>query len=185
MIAFLRDTLITIVIALAIFFGLQTTIQNYVVDGPSMSPNFINGERILVNKLVYKHFEQPRRGDVIIFHAPNQPPTAIPLIKRIIGLPGESVEISNGKVYIHKKDGTVSPLNEPYITDPARYPFVGDKIPVNQYFVLGDNRNNSGDSREGWTVPYSNIIGKAWISTWPPSIWGLAKNYSFAKEGGK
>ena len=175
---FLRDILTTIVIAVVIFFGLQTTIQSYVVDGDSMNPDFHNGQRLLVNKVVYKFFHKPQRGDVIIFHTPQQPPGSIPLIKRIIGMPGESVEINGGVVYVHQNDGTTIALNEPFITSPAIYPYKSGIIPPNQYFVLGDNRNNSGDSREGWMAPESKIIGKAWISTWPPDTWGLANHYA-------
>ena len=69
------------------------------------------------------------------------------------------------------------PLDEPYVDNPAMTDFQGEKIPENKYFVLGDNRNNSDDSRQGWTVPRQDIIGKAWLSIWPPGQWGLAANY--------
>ncbi len=183
--AFLRDTLTTLIIAVVIFFGLQATVQSYIVDGASMNPDFQDGQRLLVNKAVYKFFHEPERGDVVIFHPPQQSEDAIPLIKRIIGLPGESVEIKEGIVYIHKKDGSTLALDEPYITEPARRPFKEDTIPENQYFVLGDNRNNSGDSRNGWQLPRQNIIGKAWLSIWPPDKWALAAHYSYKREGGQ
>ena len=176
---FFRDILTTLLIAAVVFFGLQATVDNFVVDGPSMNPNFHNGQQILVNKVVYR-FHEPERGDVVIFHAPNN--RQGDYIKRIIGLPGESVEIKNSMVYIHKEDGNVLPLNEPYITEPARRSFRGDTIPENEYFVLGDNRNNSSDSRSGWTLPYQDIIGKAWLLIWPPGEWGLAANYPFRGE---
>ncbi len=181
--AFLRDTLVTIIIAAVIIFGLQTTVQKFVIDGPSMNPDFHDGQRLLVNKAVYKLFHEPERGDVIIFHPPQQSEDAIPLIKRIIGLPGESVEIKEGIVYIHKEDGSAFALDEPYITEPAWRPFKGDTITENHFFVLGDNRNNSGDSRSGWLAPRQNIIGKVWLSVWPPDIWGLAVDYSYEREG--
>ncbi len=181
--AFLRDTLTTLIIAVVIFFGLQVTVQSFVVDGSSMNPNFHDGERLLVNKAVYKFFHEPERGDVVVFQPPNDRQNDY--IKRIIGLSGESVEIREGIVYIHKEDGSVFTLDEPYITEPARRPFKGDKIPENQYFVLGDNRNNSGDSRSGWLVPRQNIIGKVWLSVWPPDIWGLAVDYSYERGGGQ
>ena len=111
----------------------------------------------------------------MIFHPPNSPKAT--LIKRIIGLPGESVEIKMGEVYIHKGDKVIV-LDEPYIVQSTQGNFNGSTIPDEHYFVLGDNRNNSGDSRSGWTVPQENIIGKAWISIWPPDEWGLAPNYS-------
>ncbi len=172
--AFLRDILTTLIIAAVIFFGLQATVQSFVVVYSCMEPNFQEGQWLLVNKVVYK-FHAPQRGDVVIFHSPNSEQDDY--IKRIIGLPGESVEIKEGTVYIHKEDGIVLPLDEPYVTRPANQPFKGDIIPEGEYFVLGDNRNNSGDSRYGWTVPRQNIIGKAWLSIWPPDKWGLAANY--------
>jgi len=147
-----------------------------------MEPNFQEGQRVLVNKVIYK-FREPERGDVIVLHPPPPySPKAIPFIKRIIGLPGESVEINEGIVYIHKEDGSVLPLDEPYVIKPAKYPFKGNTIPENEYFVLGDNRNNSDDSRNGWTLPRQNIIGKAWLSIWPPDRWRLVANYSYEGE---
>ncbi len=176
---FLRDTLTTLIMAAVIFFGLQVTVDSIVVEGPSMNPNFHTGQRLLVNKVIYK-FHEPERGDVVIFHPPNNQQGDY--IKRIIGLPSESVEIKEGTVYIHKEDGNVLPLDEPYITERAKNAFQGDKIPENEYFVLGDNRNNSDDSRNGWTLPHQNIIGKAWLSIWPQDKWGLAANYTLKEN---
>ena len=173
-----RDILVTLAIAAVIFLMLRTTVQSFDIDGPSMQPNFYTGQRVLVNKVVYK-FREPQRGDVIIFPSPNSQQGD--LIKRVIGLPGESVEIKNGIVYIHK-DGQVFPLDEPYVKEPARNDFKGSQIPENAYFVLGDNRNHSDDSRSGWVVPRQNIIGEAWLITWPPSAWGLAANYPFEEK---
>lgn len=175
--AFLRDTLTTLILAVVLYFGIRTTIQTYPVNGTSMMPSFIDKQRLVVNKTVYKFFHEPQRGDVIIFVAPNNPKEDY--IKRVIGLPGESVEIKEGKVYILRKGATLLPLNEPYITEATKRDFKSDVIPKNEYFVLGDNRNNSGDSRQGWTVPRQKIIGKAWLSIWPQEKWGLATNYSF------
>jgi signal peptidase I len=172
---FSRDILITIVLAAVIFFGLQATVQKFAVDGPSMQPRLQHGQQLLVNKVVYKLFHEPERGDIVIFDSPEN--RQGDFIKRIIGLPGESVEIRKGIVYIHTKDGSVVPLDEPYVENPAMIDFHGDKIPENEYFVLGDNRNNSDDSRQGWTVPRQDIIGKAWLSIWPPGQWGLAANH--------
>ena len=176
---FLRDTLVIVLIAAVIFFGLQVTIQSFVIYYPSMEPNFVEKQRILVNKVVY-NFHNPERGDVIILVNPNNPNEDY--IKRIIGLPGESVEIKEGVVYIHKDDDNVLLLDEPYIAEPPSHAFKGDIIPENEYFVLGDNRNNSIDSRSGWTVPHQNIIGKAWLLIWPLDSWGLAANFHFQEE---
>jgi signal peptidase I len=169
------DILVTLGIAAVIFFALRTTVESFDIDGPCMQPNFYTGQRVLVNKVVYR-FREPQRGDVIIFQSPNSQQGD--LIKRIIGLPGESVEIADGRVYIHK-DGQVFPLDEPYVPEPARNDYKGSIIPENTYFVLGDNRNYSDDSRGGWVVPRQNIVGEAWLITWPPSAWGLAANYPF------
>ena len=180
MISFFRDVLITFIIAAIIFFGLRVTVDSIVVDGPSMNPNFQDKQRLLVNKPVYKFFHEPERGDVVIFYPPNGDQEEY--IKRIIGLPGESVEIKDGIVYIHQENGNVQTLHEPYVAEQASRPFKGDTIPNNEYFVLGDNRNNSGDSRSGWTVPRQSIVGKAWISIWPPDTWGLAANYRLEEQ---
>ncbi len=168
------ETLVIIFIAVILFVGLRLTIQTYIVYGPSMEPNYWNDEWIIVDKLAYK-FHTPQRGDIIIF----QPPVTStkPYIKRIIGLPGESVEIKDGKVYIHKTDGSVISLQEPYIKEPFATNYTSQVIPPNEYFVMGDNRNNSSDSRGGWLASRDKIFGKAWISIWPPHLWGVAPTY--------
>jgi len=172
--AFFRDTLAILLIAVLIFFGLQFTVQSFVIDGPSMNPNFHSGQRLIINKVIYK-FHEPERGDVVVLHSPNRQQGN--LIKRIIGLPGEYVEITDGVVYIYKEDSNVLPLDEPYTAEKAEYDYTKRRIPENEYFVLGDNRNNSSDSRHGWTLPHQNIVGKVWLSIWPPDEWGLVANY--------
>ncbi len=167
--AFIREFLAILVIAIAIFFLIQAAVQSSVVVFSSMEPNLHPGQRLLISKVVYK-FHEPERGDIIVFPNPNNPDEDY--IKRIIGLPGETVEIKGGAVYING-----SKLDEPYIKDPPSRSFKEQEIPENEYFVLGDNRNNSTDSRAGWTVPRESIVGKAWVSTWPPGEWGLAPNY--------
>ncbi len=133
-----------------------------------MESTLKDGQRLLVNKVVY-HLHEPERGDVIIFCLPDIPP--VDYIKRIIGLPGDSIEIKNGAVYVNGIQ-----LDEPY--DHPRYTYHLDEVPENNYFVLGDNRNNSHDSHRGWTVRDNDIIGKAWLSIWPPDEWGLVADYS-------
>ncbi len=169
----IRQTLIMLAIAVAVYFTLQSTVQNSIVIGSSMEPNFHDNQRVLVNKVVY-NFNEPERGDVIILRPPHNPPDSIPLIKRVIGLPGESVEIKEGKVYIHR-NGEVFSLDETYIKAPPNYTYSSGVIPEGDYFVLGDNRNSSNDSRGGWTVPMENIIGKVCLSLWPP---GTIPDYS-------
>jgi len=161
-------------IAILLFVGLRLTIQSSVVDGPSMENTFLNGERVLVDKLAYK-FGAPQRGDVIIFHPPIS--STSPFIKRIIGLPGERVEIENGTVTVAKPDGSMIILNEPYIRESPNYDYTSAIIPPNEYFVMGDNRNDSEDSHYGWFVSRDEVIGKAWLCIWPPHEWGLAENY--------
>ncbi len=169
--AFLREFLAILVIATIILLLAQATVPGFDVHGSSMEPNLYPGQRLLISKVVYK-FHEPERGDVIVFSNPKNPDEA-PYIKRIVGLPGETIEIKDGVVYINGLG-----LDEPYTKDPPNYTFHQYIIPADNYFVLGDNRNNSADSHEGWTVSRQDIIGKAWLLTWPPSEWGLAPNYS-------
>ena len=168
----LREVGITILIAVAVFALLRLTVQSYTVVMSSMEPNFQDGECIMVNKLSYRS-SGPQRGDVIIFDPPFD--SEYPFIKRVIGLPGETVEIKDEKVFI---DGI--PLEEDeYIMAPPNYTMLATEVPEDEYLVLGDNRNNSTDSSKGWTVPRDNIIGKAWFIYWPPSKWGVVKHYSY------
>ena len=160
-----------VIFAVLLFFGLRAVIQPYYISGPSMENTFQNNERILLDKLVYK-FHAPQRGDIIAFHAPNPPiNTTTPLIKRIIGLPGEQVVIQNGTVIIYSADGSYFTPDEPYIKQAPIYTYTSVVIPANEYFVLGDNRNNSTDSHYGWFVSRNEIIGKAWLNIWPVSLW--------------
>jgi signal peptidase I len=167
--SFFRDIVITVILAVVIFFALQFTVQNFVVIGASMQPSFSEGERVVASKLAYK-LHEPERGDVIIFLPPNN--MEDDLIKRIIGLPGETVEVKDGVVYV---DGL--PLLEPYIKQPPSYRYSVEIVPEDEYWVLGDNRNNSNDSHTGWTVPREDIIGKAWLIIWPPDHWKAVTDY--------
>ena len=170
----IRDFLVMAVVAVVVFVGLRFTVQTFVVYGPSMEPNFWEHQRLLVNKVVYR-IHEPQRGDVIVFDPPYQQRDSY--IKRIIGLPGEYVEVRGGQVFVHQADGATIQLDEPYVREPAARSHTSGVIPDGEYFVLGDNRNNTNDSRNGWMVPAADIIGKAWLSIWPPGQWGLAANY--------
>ena len=167
-----REVAITVLIAVAIFALLRLTVQSYTVVMSSMEPNFQEGECIMVNKVCY-HSSGPQRGDVVVFNPPFQ--SQYPYIKRVIGLPGETVKIKDGKVFI---DGI--PLEEDeYIRARPNYTMPATEVPENKYFVLGDNRNNSNDSSHNWTVPRDNIIGKSWFTYWPPSKLRVVKHYSY------
>jgi signal peptidase I len=171
---FIREFIITAVLAIVIFLGARLTIQTFVVLMTSMEPNFHEGQRLVVNKAVY-FFGDPQRGDVVVFDAPNS--ATEDFIKRIIGLPGDNVEIKSGIVYIN---GVA--LDEPYIMESPSYTMKEKEIPEDMYFVLGDNRNHSNDSHNNWLVPRDNIIGKAWLSTWPPDYWGTVLNYPLNEQ---
>jgi signal peptidase I len=192
------ELLQTIVLTLAIFLGVRSIVQNFRVEGASMEPTLQTGQYLLINKASYFHVEGspldnvvptthqgstdylfggPARGDVVVFRAPTQPDKDF--IKRVIGLPGDTILVKNGQVLINGQ-----PLDEPYIHFPATYtyPFDGQPrvVPDGNYFVLGDNRPNSSDSHLGWFVPVDNLVGKAWISYWPPSDWGVMPGGSSA-----
>lgn len=172
--AFFREIVVTAILALAIFFLLRFTIDTVIVVGVSMEPSFHNGQRILVSKVSYR-LHEPDRGDVIIFQPANE--IKGDFIKRIIALPNDTVAIKDGAVYVNGEE-----LSEPYIKTAPRYYLEEMEIPANRYFVLGDNRNNSNDSHNGWVVPKENIVGKAWVSIWPPGEWGPAPNYPLSKQ---
>ncbi len=173
----LREIGIILVSSLAIFFILQMAFIKAEVIGESMEPNLHQGQQIMVNKMCYK-FSEPHRGDVIIFAPPERARSTCDYIKRIIGLPGEVVTIKDGAVSITKADGQTFTLDEPYIASLSLLDYQSSTIPTGHYFVMGDNRNNSSDSRGGWTVPLESITGKAWFSYWPFSEFGGALSYS-------
>ena len=164
-----RDIIIIVSIALAIFLVTRLVIQNFVIDGPSMEPNLISEQWVLVNKVHYKIVE-PERGDVVVFNSPSSTGEKV-LIKRIIGLPGETVKVAGGKVYIDDK-----------LLDESSYISVGTTINgtwtlgTNKYFMMGDNRQQSSDSRRFGSVDKSSIVGKAWLRIWPLSKFGFAPN---------
>ncbi len=172
----MREIGITILIAIAIFATIKATIQGYRVQYSCMLPNIEDGEWIMVNKASY-FFSDPERGEVIVFRPREEVGSKYPFIKRVIALPGENVEIKDGKVFIND-----IPIDEPYIfPEPPRHnkDFGPEKMLDDQYFVLGDNRNDSNDSRSWGPVSRDDIIGKAWLVYWPSGKWGLVKHYSY------
>ncbi len=173
---FFREILITIALALAIFFVARGTIQTYEVFMTSMEPSFYEGQRVVVNKAAYWDWiGEPERGDVIIFNAPDS--SDEDFIKRVIGLPGDTVEIKDRTVYVNDVA-----LDEPYIMSKPSYNMSQITVPEGHYFVLGDNRNRSNDSHNGWLVERPEIHGKAWLSTWPPELWGVIPEYPLGNQ---
>ena len=168
------DIVETVVIALAIFVIVYLFLfQPHQVRGSSMFPNFYDNDYLLTDKISYR-LNIPKRGDVIIFKAPKN--EEYDYIKRVIALPGESISINeNNQVVLDNKI-----FNEPYLS-PEIKTFAGVfleigktvTVPENQYFVLGDNRSHSSDSRDWGFVPKENIIGKAWLRYWPPKMMGI------------
>ena len=174
---FLRESVETAVLALLIFLLMRVVVQNFRIEGYSMEPNLHQGQYLIVNKAVYRWLHPPERGDIIVFEYPRAPDRDF--IKRVIGLPGEKVEIRNGVVYINDE-----PLPEPYLDNKGHGNFPPTVLGPDQYFVLGDNRDNSSDSRMWGPLPRDRIIGKAWVSYWPPRMWGRIPDadYSFASS---
>ncbi len=168
LLAFLRELIETVLIVLVAMALVNTATARFRIEGSSMEPNLHDGEYVLISKASY-WFSSPRRGDVVVFRFPHDP--SRDFIKRVIGLPGETVAIRDGKVFI---DGR--PLEEPYIRGPMVYTYGPVTLGPDEYFVLGDNRNASNDSHNWGTLPRSAIIGKAWLIYWPPSRWGLIRN---------
>ncbi len=172
----LAETLEVIALALLMFVLVRGVAQNFVVDGGSMEPSFSSGEMLIVNKLAYSTFDlgwlpivgsddwqpfgEPRLGDVIVFRFPHSPDRDF--IKRIVGLPGQTVEIRDQQVIV---DGAV--LEESYLLDPPAYRFGPETVPAGFLFVLGDARNNSYDSHSWGMLDQELIIGRAELRYWP------------------
>jgi signal peptidase I len=173
----------TLILAVLIFLAVRSMAQNFRVEGASMEPGLHNGQYLLVNKAVYFKlnlktldkflpfidpgdnperfiFHGPERGDVIVFEYPED--RSRDFIKRVIGVPGDTVKVEEGQVYVNGV-----PLNEPYVNEEHRSNMDEKIVPPNEYFVLGDNRGNSSDSRSWGFVPEENIIGRAMFTYWP------------------
>ena len=167
-IKWLREALETILpaILIAILINLFLA-QPTRVHGQSMEPNLHTDQRLVVEKISYR-LHGPRRGDIVVFSMPQQSEEL--LIKRVIGLPGEEVEIRDGTVFI---DGT--PLDEPYLSQETRGRYGPEMVPPLHIFVLGDNRSFSNDSRAFDAVPIEDILGRAWLSYWPFEDLGVVK----------
>lgn len=138
--------------------------QPFLVSGASMEPTFDTGEYLIVDELSY-HLRAPARGDVIIFRYPKDPSKFY--IKRIIGLPGETVEVANTSVSVTRADGTSLPLNEPYLKLTGNGSAQRVPLGAGEYFVMGDNRPDSSDSRYWGALPAHDIIGRAFMRLLP------------------
>jgi len=156
-----------VVIALIIVVPIRYFLfQPFFVRGQSMDPNFENGDYLIIDEISYR-FRQPQRGEVVVFKYPQNPSQRY--IKRIIGLPGETIEILNGKVMISKEGSELMVLNESnYLPSHLQTPGNTQvELAENEYFVLGDNRISSSDSRRWGPLPRENIIGRVFFRAWP------------------
>lgn len=165
-----RELIETVVLSLIIFLLIRQVVQNYRIENHSMEPNFYEGQFVLVNKLAYR-LGQPSRGDVIVFHNPRN--TNEDYIKRIIGLPGDTVEVHDAAVYINGEK-----LTEDF---PHNYIPPGEYMPPvtvgdGQLFVMGDNRPNSSDSRVFGPISQDLAVGKAWLRIWPLNKFGIVEH---------
>ncbi|MCC6629408.1 MAG: signal peptidase I [Chloroflexi bacterium] len=178
----------TALLTLVLFALVRLVVLNFRVDGQSMTPTLSHGQYLLVNRVAYLGIDRdwaswwpwpercrddvcylfgpPQRGDIVVFWPPAA--TDRPFIKRIIGLPGEQVDVRGGTVLV---DGR--PLSEPYVRGLASYAAAPVIVPPGQYYVLGDNRNNSTDSHLFGVLAVDEIIGRAWLSYWPSDRWGI------------
>ena len=185
----LRETIQTIALATFFILLLQGGVQNYRVEGPSMLPLLENQDGVFVNKLAYETvdaehvarwvpglgaapgegwypFGEPGYGDVVVFRWPRDERQFF--VKRVIGLPGDAIEIDRGEIY---RNG--EPLAEPYVEHASGETIIERVVPEGHYYVLGDNRAQSDDSRRWGFVPAENIVGELWFGYWPLERFGF------------
>ena len=182
-----REKIEAVVLAAVVFMLLQVTVRNFKVDGSSMDPTLEDGQYLLVNRLVYLRVEldrlakivpfwtadegssrhaihAPKRGEVIVFEFPDSNPNnpKKDFVKRVVGLPGETMRMFDGKVFVNEEV-----LNEPYLSHKDHSNASKVTLGEGEYYVLGDNRTHSNDSRSWGAVPEANIRGKVWMVYWP------------------
>ena len=169
--SFVLEMVILLAIVLCVRFYV---FQFFRVSGPSMCPTLNQldgecesgkGEFVFVNEFLYHFIKDPQRGEVVVFRPPTEKTY---YIKRVIGVPGDRVKIRNGKIFVNERA-----LHEPYLTSQDNSNMEQVFLLEGQYFVLGDNRRGSNDSRNWGPVPEENVLGKVWIIYWPLSKWGL------------
>ena len=201
-----KELLETAIFILLVFLIVRGVIQNFKIEGQSMEPSLHTGQYILVNKIIYFHFDMnaplrllpgnadlparvvypfhlPRRGEVVVFEYPRD--LSKDYIKRVIGLPGDTVMIKDGQVFVNNVL-----LDESYLKgvqtlcrgEDACSQNRSVTVPAGALFVMGDNRNNSSDSREWGELPLDGIIGKAWVSYWPRDYWGVIPSPTYAAQ---
>ena len=187
----LRELFEAALIGVCVFVAIQVAVANFRVEGSSMRPTLLPGHYLMVNKMVYHRLDTerlgkivpfwqpaeprmihsirpPQRGDVIVFNYPLEPDRQF--VKRIIGEPGDLVAIDDGQVRVNDRL-----LDEPYLDFLGHTHMHGVQLASDEYFVLGDNRTGSRDSRHWGPLPADHIIGKVWAIYWPRSAWGLPK----------
>jgi signal peptidase I len=173
---FLREFLFEIIFVALFIIVWFTTIQAVEIFQTSMEPNFHEGERVIIFKAAYwSWIGHPQRGDIVVIKAPQA--SEGDFIKRVIGLPGDSVEVVHGALYINGIK-----MNEPYVKRSFTYSLARTVVPAGEYFVLGDNRDISNDSHLFGPLPAKNIIGKVFVVYWPPHDWQWVRNYPLVKQ---
>ncbi|HEY4690928.1 MAG TPA: signal peptidase I [Anaerolineae bacterium] len=169
---FAREVVDTLLLTAIIFLLVNTATARFTIRSVSMLPNLHEGQYVIVDKVSYL-LHSPERGDIVVLAIANQEDD---LIKRIIGLPGETLSMENGVVLIDRQ-----PIDEPYTLPPPGGSFAAQTLGPDDYFVMGDNRSNSKDSRNFGPVRRESIVGRAWIIYWPPSDWGIVPHQAYAE----
>ena len=187
----MREILEALALAIVVFILIQASAQNFRVEGSSMAPTLEGQQYLLVNKLVYftfdvervsrilpfwqvdksevsRPFRPPRLGEIIVFHFPGEPQRDF--VKRVIGLPGDKVEIVDGTLLVND-----AVFDEPYLNAPFADNMAARQMGQDEYFVMGDNRSHSNDSRNWGGVPEDNVVGKVWLIYWPFPEFGMPR----------
>ncbi|NJR12685.1 signal peptidase I [bacterium] len=186
----LREGLETLVFIAVVYVLVEMAAPRFLVDGPSMQPTFWNDQRLIISRVHYM-VSDPERGDIVVFNKPGSRIGDSPLIKRAIGLPGDTIEfrqttpdasldgetMSRIELYINGSQVDESYINEP--CRPASCPSKTWVLGPNEYFVMGDNRNHSSDSRLFNQIHKRDIIGEALVRYWPPQDWALLKQIRY------
>ena len=191
---FIRELIETALLSVAVFLVLHLSVQNFRVEGSSMVPTLTEGQYIIANKIIYSSvsidtlagflpfiqtsgkgeslytFHPPEHGEIIIFNFPSD--QSRDLVKRVIGVPGDTIEIQTGQVI---RNG--EPIEEPYVVNKDRRTYDLVEVPENSYYVLGDNRRSSSDSRDWGFLSDEHVVGRAWIGYWPMDSIGVLQAF--------